>query len=73
MMTYQEFLKLVDQTSNNLNWRYGQSLMNVLYSVWPEKYNEITQSGDDPYYREDQISQTLKSLKENWKPTNDKV
>lgn len=72
-MTYQEFITLIDQTSNNLNWRYGQALMNVLYSVWPEKYNEITQSGDDPYYREDQIGQTLKSLKENWKPTNDKL
>lgn len=68
-MTYEEFIKLVDQTHNQFNWRYGQSLMNVLHTIWPEKYNEITDSEYDPYYRDDMVSHTLKILKENWNPT----
>lgn len=70
-MTYKEFTKLVDQTSNNFNWRYGQSLMNVLHGVWPEKYHEITLSGSDPYYNDNFVSTTLDMLESNWKPTNE--
>jgi hypothetical protein len=70
-MTYKEFTKLVDQTSNNFNWRYGQSLMNVLHGVWPEKYREITLSGSDPYHNDDFVSTTLDMLESNWKPTNE--
>lgn len=70
-MTYKEFVKLVDQTSNNFNWRYGQALMNVLYSIWPEKYTEIVNSGLDPYDRENIVSETLKNLEQNWHPTNE--
>jgi ribonuclease I len=68
-MTYQEFVKLVDQTSNNFDWRYGQALMNVLHGVWPEKYNQIVDSDNDPYYRDDNVPRVLKLLSENWKPT----
>ena len=72
-MTYQEFVKLVDQTSNNFNWRYGQSLMNVLHGVWPEKYNQIVDSDNDPYYSDDTVPKVLQLLKQDWKPTNDKL
>ena len=68
-MNYNQFLKTVDQVSANFSWRYGQALMNVLYTVWPEKYHEITDSGNDPYYREDVVPKTLKVLKEQWRPT----
>lgn len=68
-MSYQEFIKLVDQTSKNFDWRYGQSLMNVLYGIWPEKYNEITASELDPYYIDNNVTKVLETLKANWKPT----
>lgn len=70
-MTYQDFIKLVDQTSSHFSWRYGQSLMNVLHGVWPEKYQEIVESDLDPYYTEKNVSKILKLLQDNWNPTND--
>ena len=51
-MKYDEFLNLVDRTSNNFNWRYGQALMNVLYSTRPEKYEEINNLKLDCYDNE---------------------
>ena len=68
-MTYNEFIKTVDQVSANFSWRYGQALMNVLHSVWPEKYEEITNLELDCYYREDLVPATLKFLKGDWNPT----
>jgi hypothetical protein len=70
-MNYEEFVKLVDQTSKNFNWRYGQALMNVLHGVWPSKYHELTDLELDCYYREDLVAATLKFLKNEWKPTNE--
>lgn len=67
MITYKEFLTLVDQTYNNFNWRYGQSLMNVLYSTWPEKYNELTANNNDCYNDENKVSIVLDELKQSWK------
>ena len=69
-MAYEEFVKLVDQTSAHFNWRYGQSLMNVLHGIWPEKYEELVNLELDCYYREDIVPATLKFLKGDWKPTN---
>ena len=66
-MSYEEFIKLVDNTSINFNWRYGQALMNVLHGIRPEKYREIVESDHDPYYIEDNVSKTLKKLQEDWK------
>lgn len=70
-MSYEEFLKEIDRTSSYFNWRYGQALMNVLHSVWPEKYEEITNLELDCYYREDIVPATLKFLKGDWKSTNE--
>jgi hypothetical protein len=69
-MSYDEFVKLVDQTSVQFNWRYGQALMNVLNSVWSEKYEELISLELDCYYREDIVPATLKFLKSDWNPTN---
>ena len=66
-ITYKEFLTLVDQTYNNFNWRYGQSIMNVLYSTWPEKYNELITNNNDCYYDENKVSIVLDELKQSWK------
>ena len=67
MITYKEFLTLVDQTYKNFNWRYGQSLMNVLYTTWPEKYNELITNSNDCYYDENKISIVLDELKKSWR------
>jgi hypothetical protein len=72
-MKYDEFIKTVDQTSANFSWRYGQALMNVLHSVWPEKYNEITESEFDPYYTDKYVPYILNILKENWNPTEENL
>jgi len=69
-MKYEQFLKTVDQTSANFSWRYGQSLMNILHTIWPEKYEELINLELDCYYREDIVPATLKFLKSDWKPTN---
>jgi hypothetical protein len=66
-MTYEEFVKLVDQTHNQFNWRYGQSLMNVLHSVWPEKHEELTSLELDCYYNEEMVPATLRFLKNEFK------
>jgi hypothetical protein len=72
-MNYNEFLKTIDQVSANFSWRYGQSLMNVLHGVWPEKYNEITGSEFDPYYTDKYVPYILNILKENWNPTGENL
>ena len=43
MISFKEFIMLLDQTylEHRFNWRYGQTLMNVLHGVWPKKYNEL--------------------------------
>lgn len=80
-MTFQEFLNKVDDTfmshqvarskptqpisvSNQL--RYGQTIMNVLYDVWPEKYNEITGTDFDCFYTNSLVKLTLDKLEKEW-------
>jgi hypothetical protein len=70
-MSYDEFVKLVDQTSVQFNWRYGQSLMNVLHGAAPDKYSEIMNLELDCYYNDDMVPATLKFLKYDWKPTHE--
>lgn len=65
-MIYEEFVKLVDQTYNNFNWRYGQALMNVLHGANQKKYNEIVDTKNDCYHDDRLVQNTLKMLKENW-------
>jgi hypothetical protein len=69
-MVYNDFIKLVDQTSNQFNWRRGQSLMNVLHGVWPEKYQQITGTDRDCYYDDNKIKTTIELLIINWNPDN---
>lgn len=81
-MTFTEFLKKVDDTfmshqaarseltdnlvtvSNQL--RYGQTIMNVLYDVWPEKYFEISNSDMDCFYTNRNIDLVLNKLEKEW-------
>ena len=69
MMTFNDFVNYTDTYFNknkNNGMRYGQSIMNTLFLVWPTKYGEITGTEDDCFY-DDRISQTtLSRLGEEW-------
>ena len=76
-MTYQQFLQKVDDTfleyqasrgkvSAANQWRYGQTVMNVLWDVWPEKYTQITGSDIDCFYDNGIIRLTLEKLEQDW-------
>lgn len=73
-MTFEEFLNKVDEIfmkyqaskSSGSQWRYGQTVMNVLYDVWPEKYSEITGSDIDCFYSNSTVQYTLDKLEKEW-------
>lgn len=65
-MSFEEFLKLVDQTYYNFNWRYGQTLMNVLYSIDKTKYNNLLATENDCYYDDSMVRITLDKLNKEW-------
>lgn len=67
-MTFEEFVSKVDSTyADHKELRYGQSLMNVLFEVWPDKYMEITGTDDDCFYDDATVSLTLDKLEKEWK------
>lgn len=66
MMSYKEFVKLVDQTHQQFNWRYGQTIMNVLHGVWPLKYNQIVNTHKDCYYDDSISYMVMNILKTEW-------
>jgi hypothetical protein len=79
MVTFNEFLKKVDDTflshqaarSNGKikaenQWRYGQTVMNVLWEVWPNKYREIQDSDFDCFYTNSTVDITLDKLEKEW-------
>lgn len=67
VISFLHFLKKVDDFYiQNDDLRYGQSLMNVLYDVWPEKYKEITNSEIDCFYDEKIVRFTIVSLEKEW-------
>ena len=73
-MTFTEFLKRVDDTfvnhqaarSDGNQWRYGQTLMNVLWDVWPEKYNEIKDSDINCFYSNRTVAMVIDKLEKEW-------
>jgi len=68
MIQFDEFLKIVDQTYNNhvFELRYGQTVMNVLNKIWPEKYHEMTTLEYDCFYDDGLVNLTLDKLKKEW-------
>lgn len=67
-ISLKEFLNLVDQTygEHSFNWRYGQTVMNVLHGVWPAKYNQIVSTENDCYYNDGVVKTTLEKLEKEW-------
>jgi hypothetical protein len=65
-MTFDEFLTLVDQTYNSFNWRYGQTVMNVLHAIDKNKYENLLATENDCYYDDSMVHTTLDKLKQEW-------
>lgn len=67
-MKFEEFVSKVDSMySDHKELRYGQSLMNVLFEVWPDKYREVTGTDDDCFYDDATVRLTLDRLEKEWK------
>lgn len=66
-MTFNEFLDIVDETyGSNDEMRYGQSVMNVLWNIWPDKYKEIVKTDLDCFYDDGTTRLTLEHLDKEW-------
>lgn len=67
-ISFKQFIDLVDSTYNEHSFvlRYGQTIMNVLYKVWPEKYKQLTSSEYDCYYNDGLVKNTLEKLEKEW-------
>jgi hypothetical protein len=66
--SFNDFVGLVDQTYNNniRHLRYGQTLMIVLYDIWPTKYKEILSTDFDCFYDNSTVQFTLEKLEKEW-------
>lgn len=71
-MTFEQFLEKADRfyCENEFELRYGQSIMNILYQVRPDKYKEITQTDLDCFYDDSTIKDTLDHLERTWDDQN---
>lgn len=67
-MIFFQFLEKVNQRYDKQSFelRYGQTIMNYLHSIWPEKYNEITGSNFDCFYDDGKAQILLDKLKKEW-------
>ena len=67
-ISFEEFMTIVDETYNehSFSWRYGQTIMNVLHKVWPEKYNKLVATENDCYYDDGMVRITLNKLEREW-------
>lgn len=68
MLNFEQFLDLIDKNyyENEFEVRYGQTVMNTLHRVWPEKYKEISGGEYDCFYNDGIAESTLKKLKNEW-------
>jgi hypothetical protein len=68
-MTYEQFIQEVDRTydDHSFEWRYGQTLMNVLSEIWPDKYRELTYTYCDCFYDDRMVDSVKNKLKQDWK------
>lgn len=67
-MTFEEFMSRVDYTFqlNHPNLRYGQTIMNVLFEVWPEEYTKIKDSDNNCFYYNGNCEYVLNYLENIW-------
>ena len=68
MPNFEQFLDLIDKNyyENEFEVRYGQTVMNTLYRIWPEKYKELSGGTYDCFYNDGTAESTLQKLKKEW-------
>lgn len=68
MLSFEQFIDLVDKNYNDrpFELRYGQTVMNVLQSVWNEKYKELSGGYNDCFYDDGIVRFTLDRLQMDW-------
>ena len=69
-VTFESFLfevMVVLKSYDTIDWRIGQTIMNVLRELDIKKYDEITGTEYDCFYVNGRVEWTLKKLKEDWK------
>lgn len=68
MISFSDFLRKVDTVylNHSFEWRYGQTVMNVLADVWPDKYTELVATDNDCFYDDRMAESTLDKLQKEW-------
>lgn len=68
MVSFVQFLDLIDKNyyENEFEVRYGQTVMNTLNRIWPEKYKELSGGQYDCFYDDGTAELTLQKLKKEW-------
>jgi hypothetical protein len=70
MISFKGFVSIIEETyyEGSFELRHGQTLMNVLNMVWPEKYKEISGSDYDCFYDDGKVETLLTKLEKEWSP-----
>lgn len=65
---YDNFMKKVDVFYNEhqTKLRYGQTIMNILFTVAPNQYHKLVGTEYDCFYNDNNVEKTLQKLKELW-------
>jgi hypothetical protein len=71
-MTFEQFLNRVDKVyyENEFELRYGQTIMNVLYQIWPDQHKKIIRTDLDCFYDDGTTKSTLEYLEKVWNDQN---
>jgi len=65
-MNYSEFRNKVDYYLKQHGLRYGQTIMNTLSEVWPDKHRELISTDLDCFYNDKKADTTLRYLEKAW-------
>jgi hypothetical protein len=65
-MNYSEFRNKVDHDLKKYGLRYGQTVMNSLAEVWPEKSRQLISTDWDCFYNDNKADTLLNYLEKTW-------
>ena len=65
-MTYSDFRNKIDHDLKKYGLRYGQTVMNTLSEVWPDKHRELISTDLDCFYNDNKTDTTLSYLEKAW-------
>ena len=65
-MTYSDFRNKIDHDLKKYCLRYGQTVMNTLSEVWPDKHRELILTDLDCFYNDNKADTTLSYLEKAW-------